>query len=362
MLYTFIDREEELSAWAEDVANTELMGFDTEFFWERTYFPQLCLIQIAAGDSIVCIDTLNLKDLTPLKKIMKSTVVKKVFHAAKQDIEVLHGVGLESNEQLLDTQIAGGLLGMADQIGYGDLVEAMVGVRLEKSQTRTDWISRPLTARQLDYAANDVKYLCEMTEILSNKLAELGRLNWWIEDCLRLQQSQGSVLAPWDRVSGIGKLDVEDFEVAVKMADWRESKAKEVNLPRGWVISDKDLLAIVLDRPKSRKELSLIMKDKPNILRKFSDNILQIVSYRGEKNTLNSNKKLPLSVIERKFTKEIKKKVVAIAEDLAIGANVLCTSKEVDACMRGEMPERISNGWRKYFLYDLLEPIQRFNE
>ncbi len=361
MFYIFIDRQEELYAWVEDVANIEVLGFDTEFFWERTYFPQLCLIQVAAGDLIACIDILALEDLSVLKRIMKSPTVKKVFHAAKQDIEVLHVVSLEPSAQLLDTQIAAGLLGMADQIGYGDLVEATVGMRLEKSQTRTDWTSRPLSVRQLDYAANDVRYLAEMAEIMSQKLTSLGRLDWWFEDCLRLQQSHGSVLAPWERVSGIGKLEIKDFEVAMNLAVWRDNKAKEINLPRGWIFSDKQLLSIALDRPKTLKELSSILKDKPDMLRKFSTNILQLIGNSCQKSASNMNRKAPLSISERQLAKEIKKKVATIAEELAIGPSVLCTSKEVDRCLRGDVPERIFAGWRKDFLYSLLEPIQRFH-
>jgi ribonuclease D len=360
MLYTFIDQQEELHTWVEDMADIEVIGLDTEFLWERTYFPQLCLIQVAAGDSIACIDTLALEDFSVLKRIMKAPTVKKVFHAAKQDIEVLHIASLEPSAQLFDTQIAAGLLGMADQIGYGDLVEATVGMRLEKSQTRTDWTSRPLSARQLDYAANDVRYLAEIAEIMSQKLASLGRLDWWFEDCLRLQQSHGSVLAPWERVSGIGKLEIKNFEVAMNLAVWRDNKAKEVNLPRGWVFSDKQLLSIALDKPKTLKELSPIFKDKPNMLRRFGTNILELIGNGCQKYTLNINRKAPLSISERQLAKEIKKKVATIAEELAIGPSVLCTSKEVDGCLRGDVSERISAGWRKDFLYSLLEPIHRF--
>ena len=357
MSYKFIDRQQDLDTWTDIVSDIKVIGLDTEFLWERTYFPKLCLIQIAAGDSIVCIDTLALEDLSGVNKIMNVSTVQKIFHAAKQDIEVLHAAGIEAREQLFDTQVAAGLLGMAEQIGYGDLVETLIGIRLEKSQTRTDWTSRPLNVRQLDYAANDVKHLAEMTEIMSEKLLSLGRLDWCFEDCRRLQQAHRPLLAPWERISGIGKLETASFELAANIAVWRDEKAKEMDLPRGWVLSDKQILSIAIEKPKTLKELSFILKDKPNILRKFSENLLGFVKSDDLTGTLGVNRKEPLSISQRKRAKEIKKSIAAIANDLDLGSSLLCTSKEVEACLRGDVPERVSTGWRKNILYNVIGSI-----
>jgi len=357
MPYKFIDRQQDLDTWIDRVSDIKVIGLDTEFLWERTYFPKLCLIQIAADDSIACIDTLALNDLSSVNKMMNVSNVQKIFHAAKQDIEVLQVAGLEAREHIFDTQVAAGLLGMAEQIGYGDLVETLVGIRLEKSQTRTDWTSRPLDVRQLDYAANDVKYLAEMTEIMSEKLLSLGRLDWCLEDCRRLQQPQRSVLAPWERVSGIGKLETGSFAIAVNIAVWRDDKAKEMDLPRGWIFSDKQILSIAVEKPKTLKELSSILNDKPNILRKFSENLLELVDTDGLVTSLSVHRKNPLSISQRKRAKEIKKKIATIAADLGIGSSLLCTSKEVEACLHGDVPEKISTGWRQYIVCDLLESI-----
>ena len=357
MPYKFIDRQQDLDTWIDRVSDIKVIGLDTEFLWERTYFPKLCLIQIAADDSIACIDTLALDDLSSVNKMMNVSNVQKIFHAAKQDIEVLQVAGLEAREQIFDTQVAAGLLGMAEQIGYGDLVETLVGIRLEKSQTRTDWTSRPLNVRQLDYAANDVKYLAEMTEIMSEKLLSLGRFDWCLEDCRRLQQPHRSVLAPWERISGIGKLETGSFAIAVNIAVWRDDKAKEMDLPRGWVFSDKQILSIAVEKPKTLKELSSILNDKPNILRKFSENLLELVDTDGLVSSLSVHRKNPLSIAQRKRAKEIKKKIATIAADLGIGSSLLCTSKEVEACLHGDVPERISTGWRQYIVCDLLESI-----
>jgi len=357
MPYKFIDRQQDLDTWVDIVSDIKVIGLDTEFLWERTYFPKLCLIQIAAGDSIVCIDTLALEDLSGVNKIMNVSTVQKIFHAAKQDIEVLHAAGMEAREQLFDTQVAAGLLGMAEQIGYGDLVETLVGIRLEKSQTRTDWTSRPLNVRQLDYAANDVKYLAEMSEIMSEKLLSLGRLDWCLEDCRRLQQAHRPLLAPWERISGIGKLEAASFQIAANIAVWRDDKAKEMDLPRGWVFSDKQILSIAVEKPKTLKELSFILKDKPNMLRKFSENLLGFVESDGLTGSLGVNRKEPLSIAQRKRAKEIKKSIATIANDLDLASSLLCTSKEVEACLRGDVPERISTGWRKNILCHVLGSI-----
>jgi ribonuclease D len=209
----------------------------------------------------------------------------------------------------------------------------------------------------LDYAANDVKYLAEMTEIMSEKLMSLGRLDWCLEDCRRLQQSYRSVLAPWERIPGIGKLETRSFTIAVNIAVWRDDKAKEMNLPRGWVFSDKQILSIAVEKPKTLKQLSSILNDKSNILRKFSENLLKLVDSDSLVSSLSAHRREPLSISQRKRAKEIKKKIATIAADLDVGSSLLCTSKEVEACLRGDIPERISTGWRQDIVCDLLESI-----
>jgi ribonuclease D len=196
-----------------------------------------------------------------------------------------------------------------------------------------------------------------MTEIMSEKLLSLGRLDWCLEDCRRLQQSYRSVLAPWERIPGIGKLEARSFTIAVNIAVWRDDKAKEMNLPRGWVFSDKQILSIAVEKPKTLKQLSSILNDKSNILRKFSENLLELVDSDGLVSSLSVHRKDPLSISQRKRAKEIKKKIATIAADLDIGSSLLCTSKEVEACLRGDVPERISTGWRQDIVCDLLESI-----
>ena len=196
-----------------------------------------------------------------------------------------------------------------------------------------------------------------MTEIMSEKLRSLGRLDWCLEDCRRLEQAHRPLLAPWERISGIGKLETASFELAANIAAWRDKKAKEMDLPRGWVLSDKQILSIAIEKPKTLKELSFILKDKPNILRKFSENLLGFVKSDGLTGSLGVNRKEPLSISQRKRAKEIKKSIAAIANDLDLGSSLLCTSKEVEACLRGDVSERVSTGWRKNILYDVLGSI-----
>src|SRR5580692_3492830 len=183
----WIDDEAELSALAKSLESQAWIGVDTEFLRERTFFPKLCLLQIAADGKIWCIDTLRVGSLDPLLPVLTSASARKVIHAARQDLEAVYLTARRVMTPVFDTQIAAGCIGLKPQAGYAELVKTLLDVSIPKGQTRTDWSKRPLTREQLEYAADDVMYLGELAERLMARLRELGREHWAAEDCAALE-------------------------------------------------------------------------------------------------------------------------------------------------------------------------------
>src|SRR5882757_1700178 len=169
----WIDRSDELPALAHLLEEQEWIGVDTEFLRERTFFPKLCLLQLSAGSTIWCVDTLRVGPLEPLMKALTAGATRKILHAARQDLEAVYLTSKGILSPLFDTQIAAGCVGLKPQVGYAELVKTLLDVTLPKGQTRTDWSKRPLSPEQLQYAADDVRYLNAVADALGEKLDRL---------------------------------------------------------------------------------------------------------------------------------------------------------------------------------------------
>jgi ribonuclease D len=177
-----ITRRSDLESLAAQLREHGWFALDTEFIREKTYWPKLCLIQVATPLRLACIDPLPRDSLEPLLDVLDDRSVTKVLHAAEQDLETFHHLSGRMPQPLFDTQIAAPLLGYPEQAGYARLVESVLGVKLSKGHARTDWTERPLPADALAYAADDVRYLVPLYESLHAGLAERGRLEWLADD------------------------------------------------------------------------------------------------------------------------------------------------------------------------------------
>src|ERR1700733_7705937 len=186
----WVDRQEELTELAHTLESQSLIGVDTEFLRERTFFPKLCLLQLSADGTIWCVDTLRGGSLEPLVNALTAAQTRKVIHAARQDLEAFYLTTKRVISPVFDTQIAAGCIGLKPQVGYAELVKTLLDVTLTKGQTRTDWSKRPLTPAQLEYAADDVLYLGEIFGLLSARLRALGREAWVLEDCASLEDAR----------------------------------------------------------------------------------------------------------------------------------------------------------------------------
>src|SRR5579883_1505192 len=186
----WIDQHEDVERLAAALETHGAVGVDTEFLRERTFFPKLCVLQIAAGGRIWCVDALHSRTLEPLARVLTDARSRKLIHSARQDLEAFHVATGQLVAPVFDTQIAAGCIGLKPQIGYAELVRTLLDVQLPKGQTRTDWSRRPLTGAQLAYAADDVRYLEAVSEQLLERLERLGRTAWALEDCAALADAR----------------------------------------------------------------------------------------------------------------------------------------------------------------------------
>ena len=243
----WIDRHDELPALAQILDSQAWIGVDTEFLRERTFFPKLCLLQLAAGGRIWCVDTLRVSSLDPLMAVLTAAAARKVIHAARQDLEAVYLSSKGIVAPVFDTQIAAGCIGLKPQIGYAELVKTLLDVTVPKGQTRTDWSKRPLTREQLEYAADDVLYLGDIAGRLETRLRELGRERWVREDCLALEDRglyEPDPSQAWVRLRGLAQLAPPARARAKAAAVWRERLARSRDLPRAWILPDAAIFAV----------------------------------------------------------------------------------------------------------------------
>lgn len=254
-MFEYINTQHQLNDLLHRLDSAEWITLDTEFIREKTYYPRLCLIQIGSLDTLACIDPLALDDLQPLLTWLQDPKRLKVLHAAWQDMEIFHHLSKgHVPSPLFDTQIAAAVLGMGDQLGYGRLVEALLGVVLDKSQSRTDWSRRPLTNAQLEYAIDDVRYLRDVYQALHTQLNQLGRHKWLEKPFQKLADPSTYEIDPqtcWERIRGLHVLKPQHLVVLRELAAWREQRALQKDIPRRWLLSDEILLDMARMQPNS---------------------------------------------------------------------------------------------------------------
>ncbi|MCL4146421.1 UNVERIFIED_CONTAM: hypothetical protein GTU68_001805, partial [Idotea baltica] len=280
MTVQFIDTEADLTAFCERIADTTWMTVDTEFLRERTYYSQLCLIQIGTENEIACIDPLVLKDLTPILDLIYSPQVKVVFHAARQDLELFYTLRGALPSHVFDTQIAATVLGYGDQIGYGNLVKQCLNVELDKAHSRTDWSQRPLDAGQIEYAADDVRYLRDVYHLLIQQLEEKNRLHWLKDDFASLTNVSTYDVDPatiWKKIKGAGRLKGLQLAILQKLADWREERAIKGNRPRRWILKDEVMLDLAKIAPETTQKMGVIRGLESGTIERHGKTILDLI-------------------------------------------------------------------------------------
>lgn len=255
---SLITSNHELAEACRRLADHPFITVDTEFLRETTFWPQLCVVQIASPDEAIAVDALSESiDLSPVFALMANTAVVKVFHAARQDIEIIWNLARLIPAPLFDTQVAAMVCGFGEQIAYGELVQSVCKVTLDKSSRFTDWSRRPLSEAQVNYAIADVTYLRDIYAYLRKRLELTGRLPWLADEMAALTSADVYEQHPeraWERFRGRARRP-RDLAVLMELAAWREAEAQARDVPRGRVLKDDVLVEIASAAPKTADEL-----------------------------------------------------------------------------------------------------------
>lgn len=246
----------ELAACLDHVAAAELIGFDTEFVGEDAYRPELCLVQVATADRLFVIDPYAVGSLDAFWKLLLDPARTTVVHAGREDVRLCHFQAGQPPASVYDVQLAAGLVGLTYPIGYSGLVAELLGQRMTKGETLTDWRRRPLLPAQLRYAFDDVRYLLPLWKKLTEKLKRHKRTDWAAEEfagAVRKAVAEESTVEKWRKLKGIGGLDRRGLAVAREVFAWRERFAERVNRPPRQLLRD-DLLAEIARRGPTRSE------------------------------------------------------------------------------------------------------------
>ncbi len=347
-----IDSQAQLDEVCEQLAAKNIIALDTEFMRTDTYYPKLCLIQLATDSRSACIDVLANLDTGRILECLVNSQRLKIFHAAKQDLEAFQLTFGQLPEPIFDTQIAAGLLGYQAQIGYANLVMELIGVRLEKGQTRTDWSRRPLTKAQLKYAGDDVLHLAELHARLRAELEAAGRYDWALEDSAELIDPPLYVARPedaWRRMPSIPSLPIPIQARARRLMAWREARAQHIDRPRGWVLTDKALLAIAAADPRDETALKNLPDLPPAVIRKQGKVIFQELRQANgdvEGGRVDFRQVIKPGPPDAKALKNLSDVVGGKARELNISAELLTTKRDLTALLRGDRDIKVLRGWR----------------
>jgi ribonuclease D len=328
------------------------LAIDTEFMRERTYFPQLCLIQVATEVDCVLIDPLAGLDLAPLHALLADPAKLKILHAARQDLEALYLDGGTVPAPVFDTQVGAALLGFAPQVGYAELVARQLGHSIDKGQTRTDWSRRPLSPEQLAYAADDVHHLLALHTELAATLQAKGRAQWADEETATYANPslyRTDPAAAWRRLKGLGRMSPAEQAAARALTEWREKRAVDSDKPRGWILTDEAVLALASLAPATIEDLEQIRSLPPAVTRKRGEELLQLIATaRAAATTDNlveaSRRPTPE---ETALAGKYMKLVRAEAEALGIAPEVLATRRDIEALAQGSRDNALLRGWRR---------------
>ena len=347
----------ELSQFCDYAYNFDYITVDTEFLRERTYYPKLCLIQIAIpGDrenSAVLIDPLegNL-DLSPLYKIFLDSNIVKVFHAARQDLEIFFHDKNIIPSPLFDTQLAAMVCGFGEQVGYETLVRSICKVNLDKSSRFTDWSLRPLSNNQQQYALADVTHLRQIYEYLKEQLKRNERETWLEEELNILKNPETYITRPneaWRRIKSRSNSS-KFLAIVARLAEFRETYAQKNNIPRNRVLKDDALMELASLKPKSFDDLNrsrLLLRDarKGKIAKGILDSVKAAEDLKFEQ--VDYATKVPKSLNGNSALSDMLRVLLkAKSEELGVAAKLIANSSDLDSIASGERTVPALSGWR----------------
>ncbi len=349
----YINTEEQLEKLCAQISKEPWLALDTEFLREKTYYPKFCLLQIATPEWVACVDPIALPKLDKLFEILYNPQIVKVFHSSRQDLEIFYQLTGKLPSPIFDTQIAAPLLGFQENPGYAMLVSSFLNINLNKAHTRADWSKRPLTEAQIEYAADDVIYLCQIYQIILKKLASLGRADWLKDDFAELENNELYEVNPekaWVKIKGKNKLTGKQLSIIQALAEWRETTAQKEDRPKTWLLRDEMLFDIAKLQPETAAELTAIRGINERVISRHGQELCQLIT--AAKNRLpiplNEKGKSAKKTQQQEAILDILTALVRIrAEENALNPIILATRKDLENLLLDEDEDcLLLHGWR----------------
>lgn len=359
-----ITKQDELDKVCKELAQHPFITIDTEFLREKTYYPKLCLIQLSDPQkNAVAIDPLSDNiNLEPLFGLLCNTDVLKVFHAARQDLEIFFNLTGKVVEPFFDTQIAAMVLGYGDSVGYENLVRSATGHGVDKSSQYTDWSNRPLSEKQIHYALGDVTHLCDVYQMLKNQLAEKGRTSWVFEEEEILADPATYENNPrdmWRKVK-IRSPKPKNLAVLRELAAWREERAQRKDIPRSWIMRDDTLADMASQAPRDLQGLSKIRNLPGEFSKGHKGDILLKLIEAGIKTPKND---CPVVTKKRQLSPSVMAKVDILkmllkiqAAECGVAPKIIASTDDLETIAADDAPDVAPlKGWRaEVFGHDAL--------
>ncbi|MGI6755322.1 MAG: ribonuclease D [Atopobiaceae bacterium] len=346
----YIHDSAELEKFCEYASQFKVIAVDTEFLRETTYYPKLCLVQVAAGERIAAIDPIEIKDCSALVRLLEDSSITKVLHACGQDLEVIYVALGCKMEPVFDTQIAAAFLGKRMQMGYGALVEAYRGIRLPKAESLTDWSKRPLDPEQLRYAEDDVRYLVGIYEEMMQELVRRNRLSWLLPELQAHADPRAFIRDPREayiHLKRVQALTRTQLAVAREVSAWREERAAARNIPRRWLLSDELVIEICKRVPKTVEDVLKIRGTK-GLGAQDAASLLEAVSRGREcpKSELPELRRHARPSHEVESVVDLLLSLLRIdAEKADVAPQLIATKDELVDFAQGK-PSPLDSGWR----------------
>jgi ribonuclease D len=364
-----------LKAVCEEAAQQSLVAIDTEFVWTNTYYPRLGLIQLAWDEEhSYLLDALAIEKPAALRALLENSAVTKVFHEAASDLPILHRYCAAWTKPLVDTRIAAGFCGLTATLSLKRLFESELGIDLPKTETRTNWLQRPLSDAQLSYAASDVALLPKLYRSLENKINLCGNLAWFKEEMANYTQNgyydEVKPEESWRRVSGMGALSGIDLAVLKSLAAWREETAHSLDRARPRIIKDDQLVFAARQHPTTLRELKRIPKYWPKLIDKYGTGLLAAVQ-EGLATEPSAWPVLPGMRLHNALVKERSNRILRLvqksAQERQIDPQLVASRRDAEALVfaaearKKTAQHQLLRGWRRELSGDAIEKLVAMN-
>jgi ribonuclease D len=360
-MQTILTQAPALAELAARLAQHDRIGLDTEFMRVHTFLPELALIQLRVDGETVLVDPVALPQLAALSAPLRQATPVKLMHSASEDLLALAPVAGGALQGLFDTQIAAAFAGLGAGIGYQRLVLELLGVALPKAETRSNWLARPLSASQIEYAAADVEHLPALHDLLLARLEGRGMLAWCAEECARMARDAADDSAPanphWEFRNG-WRWPLDAQAMLKRLLAWRESVALRIDKPRNWIYDNPGLAALALAPPQGAAALGEHTRRQRSFPKRELESLLQLL----EQPVSDEERGLqpipaPLDDAQERRFEALKAKVAARAAELDLPPALIASRRVLEAVVRGIADPDETGGWRAQVLGMPLESI-----